>query len=160
MNYRIIKKYIKGVETVGYYVIKTDENNIETEELLKVSEVISLCRKKLVDNAELILDSDEGIYEINILNNDDIEKVVSKPKQKDLIIVGKIISTNDEGKKFCSGYIIKDASGRQQKISIVNAWKYARSGCINNVKANVINGKKVIISTDNPTLDKLHRMSV
>lgn len=164
MKYRIIKKFVKGIEIVGYVVVKKtlqdDGSILEQEEILKTSDILSLCNRKLVENAELILDSDTAEYDIYIEDFETLETVVSKPKQKDLNLVGKQIITNEDGKKQCIGYIVKDSNGRQQKINSLNAWKYAKNNCINNVRATIINNKKALISVGEQPLDKLHRMNV
>lgn len=163
MKYKIIKKFVKGIEIVGYVVIKTtNQDGVETtqEEILKTSDIINLCHRKLVENAELVLDSDTGEYDLYIEDFENIESFVSKPKQKDLILVGKQLITDENDKKQCVGYIVRDINGRQQKINSINAWKYAKNNCINNAKATIIGDKKVLISIGENSLDKIHRMNV
>lgn len=163
MRYRIIKKFVKGIEIIGYVVTKTTiQDGIEStqEEILKTSDLISLCHKGLVENASLVLDSDIGEYDLYIEDFENIESMISKPKQKDLLLVGKQLVTNEDGAKQCIGYIVKDSNGRQQKINSINAWKYAKSNCIDNVKAVIVGNKKALISINEQSIDKLHRMNV
>jgi len=155
-KFRIVKKCIDGIQISGYLI--TDEEN--NERLLKEDDVVTLCRNNMVENAEAILDADTCEYVININNGlDSLDTMYANKRNMGLKLVYRIISTKEDGKSLVLGYIAQDKKGKTHKISSNKAWLLASNNNIDNVRALIIDNKKVLKSIDGLILSQIPEMT-
>lgn len=146
MQYKIIKRIISGIETIGYILIDEDGN----EKQLKESDIIILCRNDMISNAKVILDSDECKYELYI-SNDDIENVTKESKHRNLKLIGRIVNDDLSTK----GYIVKDEVGKTYKLSKLKFWDMVNNNSVPGLRACIAGNKKVLLSSESVKLSDI-----
>lgn len=150
-NFKIIEKVISDYIIDGFVLEDTNGKkqpvNIET--------ATKLARAGRIDGAEAILDSDTGDY---ILHLD--RKLTDIPTNRNVVgrtlyFTARILDENGN----CIGYKAKDQEGKDYKLSINKAWKLALNNSIQGVEAIILNGYKVMLSTDGHLLENLPKLS-
>lgn len=153
--YTVIKRILEGIDIIGYVV--ADEDGIEKS--LKEEDMIRLCHKNMVINAALIeLDGVE-----TLIITDDISKMPSTSKAKrgmGLKVVCRLIGKTSENKDTCVGYIVQDRAGKKIRLDNSKAWRLAKHNNIEDIKADIVSGKKVIRSLREGLLEELPTMEV
>lgn len=147
-KFKIIKKLIDGIENIGFVIIDNENN----EKIIKYEDAVRLCKSGLIDNADIVLDYNSCEYIIEL--KDIVENTYKIKTDNKFNIVGRIIDTIDN-EDICIGYIVKDINGKAHKIEISKAWRLACNNSINNVKAYIINNKKVIESVEDFDLSRV-----
>lgn len=147
-KYKIVAKQIKGIRTVGFSIENSEghRKNIDTQDTIK------LARSEKLDNATSVYDAVNGEYLLDIKDGlNSIEKS-DMSKGIKLKILGRLVDSNT-GK--CIGYKTQDKKGKVYKLSISKVWDLAEQGSIDNLKAKVFNGRKVLIGINDVKLSQL-----
>lgn len=144
-QYKITKRIMIGVEQIGFTIL----DNKNKERQLKEEDIIEMCKRNLISNASIILDSETCRYEVIV--HDDIELMIKKNKSIETTVVTRIIDDNNN----CVGYIAKDKNGNTHKLNKNTLWKLAYNGSVKNIKAEINNKNKLIFSTGDVKLSNL-----
>lgn len=146
-KYTIIEKEIKGIE-ISSLVIENSESNRKNVSLV---DTIKLARGDKITNAKAIFDTSKGRYILAVDNGFKSLGNTDRTKGLKFSILGRMI--NSENK--CVGYKVQDAKGKIYKLSISKIWDLAEQGSINGIKAKIISGKKILLSTDDCQLHNI-----
>ena len=153
--YTVIKRILEGIEIIGYVV--ADEDGIEKS--LREEDMIKLCHKNMVTNATVVNIDGEEI----LIVTDDISKMPSTSKAKrgmGLKLVCRLIGKNESGKDYCAGYVVQDRAGKKIRLDNNKLWRLAKHGNIEDIKADIISGKKIIKSLKEGLLEELPTMDI
>ena len=145
LKYKIVGKEYSGIE-ISSFVIENESGQIKS---ISLNDIVKLIRGDKILNAKCILDTDTGNYVVSI--NDGLDKLKEMPKNNTSLTVTARLFDNDK----CVGYKVCDKNGKNYKLSILKVWELASQGCINNIKAKIINNNKVLISTDDLDISTL-----
>ena len=150
-NFKITEKVISEYEIVGF--VLEDANG--KRQPVNLETATKLARAGRIEGAEAILDSDTGDY---ILHLD--RKLVDIPTNRnavdrELYLTARILDSDGN----CIGYKAKDHDGMDYKLSINKAWRLALNKVIQGVDASILNGYKVMLSTDGHLLSDLPKLS-
>ena len=132
MEYTITGRYIQGMEVVGYFVL--DESSGK-EKLLRTSDVIKLSKSGKLNADCVIVDNKEYLF----LTDDNEVRNVTEAKNK-MSVLYKVKDT--EGNIV--SYFCEDTRGKSYRIKAEQFWEVAANGLIDNVKASICHGKRVI----------------
>ena len=153
--YTVIKRILEGIEIIGYVVAYEDG----IEKSLREEDMIKLCHKNMVTNATVINIDNEEI----LIITDDVSNMPSTSKAKrgmGLRIVCRLISKDDSGNEKCAGYVVQDRAGKKIRLDNNKLWRLAKHGNIEDIKADIISGKKVIKSLKEGLLEELPTMDI
>lgn len=161
--YTVVKKILDGIEIIGYVI--SDEDGIEKS--LKEGDIIKLCHKGMLTNASTVNLDDKEILTIH----DKLDKLPSTSKAKTdmgLRVICRLVrktqiedkSSEDsiDIKEECIGYIVQDRAGKKIRIDRAKAWKLAKHNNLIDIKATIVNGKKIIQSEKQGLLENLPTM--
>lgn len=137
-SFKITRGCMDNLAVSGYYIVDT-EDSTKSEKLLRLDDIITLCKRGMISNAKLILDTYSGKDIVSV--NDKIVYVSKAKKNIQLHIVCRIIS-NDK----CVGYIVKDGNNKTYKINTNKAWILAKHNSLENIEAKTVNKQKALIS--------------
>lgn len=150
-NFKILEKVVNDY-TVDGFILEDAAGNTQP---VNIETVTKLARAGKVDGAEAVLDSDSGNY---ILHLD--KKLVDIPTNRNAVgrklsLTARILDSNGS----CVGYKAKDLDGKDYKLSINKAWDLASNGVIDGVSGYILNGYKVLLSTEDHLLENLPKLS-
>lgn len=149
--FKITEKVINGFKLDGFIL----EDDTGKRQPVSIDTVTKLARAGKILDAEAILDSDTGEYILHIEQKLGDIGTVRNVAGRELYLTARILDENDN----CIGYKAKDHDGKDYKLSINKAWRLAINNSIHGVKAEIVNGYKIIISTERFRLEKLPKLS-
>lgn len=138
---RIIGKYYGGLDIRAYRLkMETGE-----EKIIKVEDIknaLQLGNKYIIENAELINDTDIGSYVIVL--NDKVPVIdVHENRKHTYKFIEKGIKDGQPGI-----YVLDTKTAKKNFCTMKEAWEYAAIDLIDGIKAKRVNDKKFIVYSD------------
>lgn len=138
---RIIGKYYGGLDIKAYRLkMETGE-----EKIIKVEDIknaLQLGNKYIIENAELINDTDIGSYVIVL--NDKVPTIdVHENRKHTYKFIEKGIKDGQPGI-----YVFDTKTDKKNFCTMKEAWEYAAIDLIDGIEAKRVNDKKFIVYSD------------
>ena len=149
--FKITEKVINGFKLDGFIL----QDDTGKRQPVSIDTATKLARAGKILGAEALLDSDTGGYILHIEQKLGSIETNRNVAGRELCLTARILDENGN----CIGYKAKDHDGKDYKLSINKAWKLAVNNSIHGVKAEIVNGYKIIISTEGFRLEKLPKLS-
>ncbi len=145
--YKIVGRYMDGVQVIGYQLMDSNGNSIRA----KKSDVERLADEGFVENCRVIeyngVNYIKGvgirISELPVMNLRTGEIKNSQAGDTDSI-AKLVITTRLMRGNSVVGYMVKDASGKQYRLSKEKVWQLAREKAISNAMAQVSGQQKIL----------------
>lgn len=138
---RIIGKYYSGLNIIAYRLkMETNEEKVIKAEDIK--KALQIGNKYIIENAELINDTDIGSYVIVLKDKVPVIDVFENKKHT-YKFVEKGIKDGQPGI-----YVIDTKTNKKNFCTMKEAWEYAAMDLIDGVKAKRVNDRKFIVYSD------------
>lgn len=140
-KYKLTGRYMEGIKIIGFQLLSEagEASKVKRETVEKMAE------QELITNCKVIKDSNKvylrgigvRISELPILNISDSK---SDSKKSTMEIVGRLIQGTE-----LVGYLIRESTGTEYRISKEKAWTLTMEGVISNAEARISGENKLIL---------------
>lgn len=162
LTYRLVARYMNGPELVGYQITSSVGDSINVKkavaEQLAAEGLIENCKVIVIDGKTYVKGVGIRISELPVLNMRTGEvrniQATGVKSVNTMVVVARMVAS-----QRVVGYIVKDASGKQYRLSKDKVWELARSKRITNVSAE-LNGLSKILRGEGIYLNKLPTVNV
>ena len=150
--YKLVNKYIKGVNIEGYTIANVDGKR----KFLKTDDIIKVAYDGKVENADVVIDTENSRYILDIKGGLSSIETVTKINNIMLTLQCRLVDKDNK----CKGYKAQDESGKNYQLTINNTWELALGHAIVGVEAVCIQGHKILRSKDGFKLSDLPKIYI
>lgn len=140
-RYKITGRYMEGIQIIGYQLLSEtgETSKIKKETMEKMAEqgLITNCKVITYNNKVYVRGIGIRISELPILNISDNKSDGTKSTME---IVGRLLSNTE-----LVGYLVRESTGTEYRISKEKAWLLTMEGTISNAEARISGDNKLIL---------------